>query len=166
MFLFAKQDISVKGTETVRQVIKGDKAEKVARSLLCRHCTLPGYSSAQRSRGLTLKWLHSWWLTLGICRCLLQNVKQGMIFPSFEPALWGSSGFTGWKEKSALGGNAPLWEWTLNRYGNEPGSRCIGAKCMPFHTQVFLWPILSSIWNLQIPGKVCFSNIQSVLSPD
>lgn len=104
--------------------------------------------------GLTLKWLHSWWLTSGICLCLLQNVKQGMIFPSFEPALWGSSAFTGWKEKSALGGNAPLWEWTLNQYGNEPGSRCIWAKFMPFHTQVFLWPILSSFWNLQIPVKV------------
>ena len=60
LFLFAKQDILMKGAETVRQVIKSDIAER----------ELPAVSSDGDSLclvihphrevvGLTLKWLHS-----------------------------------------------------------------------------------------------------------
>lgn len=60
LFLFAKQDVSVKGTGTVRQVIKGDKAERKSPAVSSASDAL--HLVIQPRRGvasLTPKWLHS-----------------------------------------------------------------------------------------------------------
>ena len=60
LFLFAKQDIPVKGAETVRQVIKGDIAEREPSAVSSDGDSLCLVIHPHREVvGLTLKWLHS-----------------------------------------------------------------------------------------------------------
>ena len=60
LFLFAKQDTPVKGAETVRQVIKGDIAEREPSAVSSDGDSLCLVIHPHREVvGLTLKWLHS-----------------------------------------------------------------------------------------------------------